>query len=168
MCSKKTQIIKIKYFDEDLPRLNKIEKGDWIDLYSRCVEYGSIDSNSEVSEWSKEYCGLMHIQQGDIVRVKLGVAMELPIGYEAYVLPRSSTFNKKGLVLTNSMGVLDESYRGDSDEWMSVWYATRNTTLDFAERLLQFRIIEHQPPVVFTEVASLGNEARGGYGTTGI
>jgi dUTP pyrophosphatase len=99
--------------------------------------------------------------------IPLGVAMELPMGYEALVAPRSSTFNKYGIILVNSIGVIDESYHGDGDEWHFLAYAICDTYIPKNERICQFRIIEHQPDVEMVEVETLGNADRGGIGSTG-
>lgn len=137
--------IKIKYI-RDVEPIKLLECGDWIDL--RAAE--EID-----------------IKAGEYKMIPLGVAMELPKGYEALVLPRSSTFKKYGVILANSMGVIDESYCGDTDEWMFLAYAVRDTKIPKNERICQFRIIEHQPSVNIVKVEVLGNKNRGGIGSTG-
>lgn len=93
--------------------------------------------------------------------------MELPKGYEAHVIPRSSTFKNFGIIQTNSMGLIDESYCGDNDQWFFPAYALRDTTIEVNERICQFRIMEHQPELEFCEVESLNNKDRGGHGSTG-
>jgi dUTP pyrophosphatase len=93
--------------------------------------------------------------------------MELPEGYEAHVVPRSSTFKNFGIIETNSMGVIDESYKGDNDQWFFPAYALRDTAINFGERICQFRIIEKMPEVEFVEVEQLENDDRGGHGSTG-
>ena len=137
--------IKIKYFN-DVQEIEALEVGDWIDL--RSAE--SVD-----------------IKAGEYKLIRLGVAMELPEGYEALVAPRSSTFKNYGILLANSVGIIDESYKGDNDEWKFLAYATRDTHIEKNERICQFRIIEHQPKIKLTKVESLGNADRGGIGTTG-
>lgn len=137
--------IKIKYFN-DVQEIEALEVGDWIDL--RSAE--SVD-----------------IKAGEYKLIRLGVAMELPEGYEALVAPRSSTFKNYGILLANSLGVIDESYKGDNDEWKFLAYATRDTHVEKNERICQFRIIEHQPKIKLTKVESLGNADRGGIGSTG-
>lgn len=144
MIDSKTQI-KVKYF-RGVQKIEKIEVGDWVDLRS-----------AEDVE----------MKAGEFRMFPLGVAMQLPKGYEALVLPRSSTFNKYGVILVNSMGVIDESYCGDNDEWQFLAYALRDTVIPKNERVCQFRIIEHQPSLEFVEVESLGNADRGGIGSTG-
>lgn len=138
--------IRIKYFDPAC-RIEKIEKGDWIDLRAREDVY---------------------MQNGAYGCIPLGVAMELPEGYEAHVIPRSSTFKKWGIIQTNSMGLIDNSYKGDGDEWMMPVLATRPTEIKKGDRICQFRIVEKQPEFEFVEVESLGNADRGGFGTTGV
>ncbi len=137
--------IKIKYL-RDIQKIEKINVGDWIDL--RCAEDTLID-------------GGMYNQ------IPLGVAMELPQGYEALVAPRSSAYRKYGVLMANSIGIVDESYKGDGDEWNFLAYATRDTIIRKNDRICQFRIIEHQPLFILKEVDHLGNENRGGIGSTG-
>ena len=104
---------------------------------------------------------------GEYKLIPLGVAMELPKGYEAHVVPRSSTFKNYGLLQTNSCGVIDGSYCGDNDMWHVPMYATRDVTVEKNDRICQFRIEKNQPKIVFEECAALGNENRGGFGSTG-
>ena len=137
--------IKIKYF-KDIDRIESIAVGDWIDLRA---------ANDVV------------MKAGEYRAIPLGVAMELPKGYEALVAPRSSTFKKYGVLLANSIGVIDESYKGDNDEWHFLAYAVRDTVIPGNERICQFRIIKHQPRVKLVEVETLGNRDRGGIGSTG-
>lgn len=137
--------IRIKYL-RDIDKIEKIPVGDWVDL--RCAEDTILKG-------------------GEYKMIPLGVAMELPIGYEALVAPRSSTFNKYGIILVNSIGVIDESYKGDGDEWNFLAYAICDTYIPKNERICQFRIIEHQPHLELIEVDTLGNDDRGGIGSTG-
>lgn len=137
--------IKIKYIRDVLPVVD-ITQGDWIDL--RAGE-------------------TVEMKAGEYALIPLGVAMELPEGYEALVAPRSSTFKKYGVLLANSIGVIDESFKGDNDEWNFLAYAVRDTVIPKNERICQFRIIEHQPTIDFVSVNSLGNADRGGIGSTG-
>jgi dUTP pyrophosphatase len=139
--------IKIKYFNNNLPKVNKIEKGDWIDLRAAKTIQLSMDQ---------------------FALIPLGVAMELPEGYEAHVVPRSSTYKKFGVIETNSMGVIDESYKGDNDQWFFPAYALRDTVIEEGDRICQFRIMEKMPKVDFVEVETLDNENRGGHGSTGV
>jgi dUTP pyrophosphatase len=94
--------------------------------------------------------------------------MELPEGYEAHILPRSSTFKKFGIILSNSEGIIDNSFRGDNDIWGFPAIALRPTTIYRGDRICQFRIVKKQPQVEFEEVESLGNDNRGGFGSTGV
>ena len=139
------ETIKIKYL-RDIQKIVKISVGDWIDL--RCAED-------------------ITMKAGDFRMIPLGVAMELPRGYEAIVAPRSSTFKKYGVILANSIGIIDESYKGDNDEWNFLAYAVRDTVIQKNERICQFRILPHQPFIQLREVESLGNPDRGGIGSTG-
>jgi len=140
--------IKIKYHDESIEKLKFIEdKSDWIDL--RAAE-------------------TVELKQGDFKLISLGVSMELPKGYEAHVAPRSSTFKNFGIIQTNSVGVIDESFSGDNDIWRYPALAMRDTKIEKGDRICQFRIIEKMPNVKFKEVDKLGNEDRDGFGSTGI
>lgn len=137
--------VKIKYL-RDIEKIGSIAVGDWIDL--RAAED-------------------IEIKAGEYKMFPLGVAMELPKGYEAIVAPRSSTFKKYGVLLANSIGIIDEAFKGDNDEWQFLAYAVRDTFIPKNERVCQFRIIEHQPSIKFVEVEALGNADRGGIGSTG-
>ena len=99
--------------------------------------------------------------------IPLGIAMELPAGYEAHVVPRSSTFKNYGVIQTNSMGVIDETYCGDNDQWFFPAYALRDTVIHANDRICQFRIMKHQPELSFEETDTLDHEDRGGHGSTG-
>jgi dUTP pyrophosphatase len=139
--------IKIKYFSEEIDKLQYIEnKSDWIDL--RAAEK-------------------VELKAGEFRLIPLGVAMELPKGYEAHIVPRSSTFKNFGILQTNSTGIVDESYCGDNDQWFFPAFAMRDTVININDRICQFRIVEHQPRIEFTEVKELGNADRGGHGSTG-
>lgn len=139
------ETIRIKYL-RNIQKIERFNIGDWIDL--RAAEDVMIDS-------------------GQFKLIPLGVAMELPQGYEALVAPRSSTFKKLGIILANSIGIIDESYKGDGDEWYFPAYAVKDTFIHKNERICQFRIIKHQPMIHLMEVDHLGNEDRGGIGSTG-
>lgn len=138
--------IKIKYFSNDIERLTRIEKGDWIDL--RAAED-------------------VVLKKGEFKLIKLGVAMQLPNGYEAHVVPRSSTYKNFGIIQTNHQAVIDESYCGDNDQWFYPVLAMRDTEIHINDRICQFRIMEKQPDFEFDEVVFLENEDRGGHGSTG-
>ena len=137
--------IKVKYL-RDVQKIKRISVGDWIDL--RAAE-------------------TVEMKAGEFKMIPLGVAMELPKGYEALVVPRSSTFKRYGIILANSIGIIDESYKGDEDEWNFLAYAMRDTEIKKNERICQFRIIGHQPEIEIEEVDTLGNANRGGIGSTG-
>lgn len=138
--------IEIKYFDDELTKIEKIQKGDWIDLRS-----------AEDVE----------LKQGEYHLLRLGVGMKLPQGYEAHVAPRSSTFKNFGITCANSFGIIDNSYCGDNDEWRFPCIAMRDTAIHKNDRICQFRIIENQPSIEFEEVEHLDEVSRGGIGSTG-
>ena len=140
------ETIKIKYFDKEIDKIEKISNGDWIDLRS-----------AETVE----------LKKGEFHLIPLGVGMKLPDGYEAHVVPRSSTYKNFGIIQTNHMGVIDNSYSGDTDQWMMPVYATRDTHIECNDRICQFRIVENQPKLSFNEVAILNGKNRGGFGSTG-
>ena len=139
--------IKIKYFDDEIEKLRYIDgKSDWIDLRA-----------SEDVEFKK----------GEFKLIPLGVAMELPNGYEAHVVPRSSTFKNFGLIMTNSEGIIDNTYCGDNDMWKFPAIAMRDTVVHKNDRICQFRIMRNQPEIIFYEVDKLEGNDRGGFGSTG-
>ncbi len=139
--------IKVKYFNKDAEPLTYVEgKSDWIDL--RAAER-------------------IALHKGNFALIPLGVAMKLPEGYEAHLVPRSSTFKNYGIIQTNSMGMIDNSYSGDNDEWKMPVYATRNTIIEKGDRICQFRIMENQPTISFEQVERLDEGDRGGFGSTG-
>ena len=137
--------IKVRYL-RDVTPINKITVGDWIDLRAGAT---------------------VNIRKGEYCAIPLGVVMELPKGYEAIVAPRSSTFFKYHIILANSVGIIDESYKGDDDEWHFLAYAMEDTRIEKDERICQFRIVRHQPRLRFKSVRFLGNKSRGGIGSTG-
>ena len=137
--------IKVKYHTDILP-LEMNEKGDWVDL--RAAED-------------------VVLHPGFSYLIPLGISVELPEGYEAHVVPRSSTFKNWGIIQTNSVGVIDNSYCGDNDIWMMPVDATRLAKIKKNDRVCQFRIVEKQPHLEFETVDHLGNEDRGGFGSTG-
>ena len=141
------QTIRIKYFTDKIDKLAYIGgKSDWIDL--RAAER-------------------VELKKGEFKLIPLGVALALPKGYEAHVVPRSSTFKNYGLLQANSMGVVDYTYRGDNDQWRVPMYATRDVHIDKNTRISQFRIMKNQPPLAFTRVEHLTGPDRGGFGSTG-
>lgn len=99
--------------------------------------------------------------------IPLGVAIKLPKGFEALLLPRSSTFKKYGIIQTNSIGIIDETYCGNNDEWKMPVFATREVVIPKNVRIAQFRLLEHQPKVNIMEVTELSGKDRGGFGSTG-
>ena len=107
------------------------------------------------------------MKKGEFKLIPLGIAMELPKGYEAHVVPRSSTYKNFGVIQTNHMGVIDETYCGDNDQWFMPVLAMRDTRIHVNDRICQFRIMEHQPELVFEETEILGHADRGGHGSTG-
>ena len=139
--------IKIHYFSPDAPRLKVTDKGDWIDLY--------------VSE-------TVVLHKGDFALVPLGVSMQLPAGWEARTVPRSSAFRRWGILQPNSIGVIDNSYCGTNDEWKLPVYATRDTVIEKGDRICQFRVVQNQPPIEFEEADELSDTDRGGFGSTGV
>lgn len=139
--------IRIKYFTDKIDKLDYIDgKSDWIDLRA-----------------SEEVV----MKAGEFKLIPLGVAMQLPEGYEAHLLPRSSTYKNFGIIQTNSCGIVDGSYCGDDDMWRMPALAMRDTVIHVNDRIAQFRIYKNQPQIVFDEVDSLGNANRGGFGSTG-
>lgn len=143
-------VIKVKYFKNHegltVEPLKKIDKGDWIDLRA----------NETIS-----------LKKGDFRLIPLGIGIKLPEGYEAHVAPRSSTFKNWGIIQVNSVGVIDNSYSGDNDQWFMPVYATKDTTIQRNDRVCQFRIVEKQPMIEFDTVKFLDNVDRGGFGSSG-
>ena len=142
----KTNQIEIKYHNPELVKIEKIEIGDWIDL--RAAED-------------------VVLKAGESKIVSLGVSMKLPKGYEAHIVPRSSSFKNWGIIQTNHMGIIDNSYSGNSDIWGMPVYATRDTEIKTNDRICQFRIVRRQPEIEFIEVEELKDADRGGFGSTG-
>lgn len=140
--------IQIKYFSDKIDKLTYIDGvSDWIDL--RAADD-------------------VKLSKGEFKLIPLGIGMKLPEGYEAHVVPRSSTFKNFGIIQTNHQGVIDCSYCGDNDQWFMPVYAIRDTEIHINDRICQFRIMENQPKIVFNEVSSLDSTDRGGFGSTGI
>ena len=108
------------------------------------------------------------IKKGEFKLVPLGVAMKLPRGYEAHVVPRSSTFKNYGIIQTNGVGIIDNSYCGDNDQWFMPVYATRDIYIDLNDRICQFRIVKKQPIFTLLKVFHLDTNNRGGFGSTGV
>lgn len=151
--------IKIKYHNgmEQWP-IEKFDKGDWIDLRAA------------------EDVEMIH---GAFKKISLGVSMQLPEGYHAQLVPRSSTFENFGIVMTNSIGIIDNSYCGDNDVWRFPALCVRAEfdaktrepvpiKINKGDRICQFRIVRNSEPVVFNTVETLGNADRNGFGSTGV
>ena len=138
--------LQIKYHNEEIEKIKKIDKGDWIDL--RAAEK-------------------VELKQGDFALISLGVSMKLPDGYEAHLAPRSSTFKTWGIIQTNSIGVVDNSYSGNNDIWKMPVYATRDTVINVNDRICQFRIMPKMPVLDVEEVDNLEGSDRVGFGSTG-
>lgn len=140
------ETIKIKYHTDEIDKIKEIAVGDWIDL--RAAETVAMNT-------------------GDFKLISLGISMKLPEGYEAHVVPRSSTFKKWGVLQTNSTGIIDNSYSGTNDIWRFPALAMRDTVINKNDRICQFRIVKRQPTVEFEEVDTLDSVDRGGFGSTG-
>lgn len=141
------ELIKIKYLSKEIKRLEYIDgKSDWIDL--RAAER-------------------VELKAGEHKLIHLGVAMQLPVGYEAHIVPRSSTFKNFGIIQTNHFGIVDNKYCGPNDWWHMPVYAVRDTVIEVNDRICQFRIQKNQPPIEFEEAEELNAEDRGGFGSTG-
>jgi dUTP pyrophosphatase len=137
--------VKIKYHNDILP-IDTFVNGDWIDL--RAAE--DVD-----------------MRAGEFRLISLGVSMKLPAGYEAHVVPRSSTFKNWGIIQANHMGVIDNSYCGTNDIWKYPAIAIRDTTICKNDRICQFRIMKKQPKIDFEVADKLDDTNRGGFGTSG-
>ena len=143
---KNSLYVPVRKYDNELEELNKTENGDWIDLYcTQDIKY----------------------KAGDTVTVDFGVGMVLPDGYEAIIAPRSSTFKHTGLLLTNGVGVIDNSYSGEGDVWKAMFYATRDGEITRNQRLAHFRVLKNQPHLLFDYYDRFTTSPRGGYGTSG-
>lgn len=140
-------VLKVKYHSKEIEKLTYIAgKSDWIDL--RSAEN-------------------VALKKGEFHLISLGVSIQLPPGYEAVIVPRSSAYKNFGIIQTNHMGVIDEAYCGDHDLWMMPVLAVRDTQIKINDRICQFRIQKHQPQIIFEEAEQLGNPDRGGIGSTG-
>ena len=161
--------LKVKMIDEKLQPLEYTKGGDWIDMRASKISIlGNIQGLFDTpiihdlakSDW--------WIREGYFILIKLGVAMQIPKGFEAHVVPRSSTFKNFGLIQTNSFGVIDNSYCGDGDEWMFPCISTRGAKISHGDRVCQFRIERRMPALNIEIVDTLGNPDRGGHGSTGV
>lgn len=182
--------VRVKYFN-GVQELEKIEKGDWVDL--RCSGVTKIVVDNFITEIDGEniltrnvnklvlpkeagtfmngletsYVEFFRYKKGDFLMIDLGIAMELPIGCEAHVLPRSSAYKTFSILETNGMGIIDESYKGDGDKWFMPVIAMEDGFILFNERVAQFSIVEKMCEPTFKKVNFLSNENRGGFGSTG-
>ncbi len=143
--------LRVKYL-QDATRMNKITKGNWIDVYAYQDTF---------------------VPEGERAMINLGFALELPKGWEGHLAPRSSTFKTWGIIQTNSVGVVDDTYIGDNDIWHMPVYCLQakdenGTWIKTGDKIGQFRIMEVMPEIEFEEVESFGNQDRGGFGTTGV
>ncbi len=138
--------ILVRYHNDNIDKIEKISKGDWIDL--RAAE-------------------TVELKAGDFKIISLGISMKLPEGYEAHIVPRSSTFKKWGILQTNHMGVIDNSYSGDNDIWGMPVLAMRDTVINENDRICQFRIVKRMEQVALEQVDHLEGVDRGGFGSTG-
>lgn len=135
--------VKVKYFNENC----YLEKhGDWIDVKA-----------------AKD----MKYKAGDFLMIPLGIAIKLPANCEAHLLPRSSTFKRYGIIMTNSMGVIDEEYCGDNDQWFFPALAMRDGEIKEGNRIGQFRTVEKQSMASWEVVDKLDDIDRGGFGSSG-
>ena len=170
MANKKVRIRKMRP-NAQLPVKNN---GNWYDCITSEIrvvrrELLANTFNTNVFDVAQKCADSMPVKykRGDVLICTLGFALELGKGYEAHVIPRSSTFAKKGLMLTNSIGLIDSNYCGDTDEWIAVFYATRPGSIKVNDRLVQMTIQKSNPNIDFEEVDTLDNPNRGGYGSTG-
>lgn len=138
--------LQIKYHNEEIEKIKKIDKGDWIDL--RAAEK-------------------VELKQGEFAMISLGISVKMPDGWEAYIAPRSSTFKTWGIIQTNSIGIVDNSYSGNNDIWKMPVYATRDTVINVNDRICQFRIMPKMPTFDIEIVTNLEGPDRGGFGSTG-
>lgn len=139
--------IEILYHSDKIDKLQYIDgKSDWIDLRS---------------------AERVELKQGEFKLISLGISMKLPDGYEAHIAPRSSSFKRWGIIQTNGVGIVDNSYSSSEDVYMMPVYATRDTVIEVNDRICQFRIMKNQPTIDFVEVDSLEGKTRGGFGSTG-
>ena len=140
------ETIKIKYFDNEIDKIEKLSIGDWIDLRA---------------------AKSVRLKAGEFCIIPLGIGMKLPDGYEAHIVPRSSTFKNWGIIQTNSIGIIDNSYSGDNDQWMIPILAMEDTYVLKNDRICQFRIVKKMPDVEFKIVEHLDENDRGGFGSSG-
>lgn len=138
--------IKVKYFTDEIDKLQRIDKGDLIDLRAAKT---------------------IELKKGEYKLIPLGVAIKLPNGYKANVYPRSSTFKNYGILMVNSVGQIDNAFSGNNDQWHFPAYATRDTVIEINDRICQFEIVPIQPQFEIVETNELDDEDRNGIGSTG-
>lgn len=179
--------VRIRYIDKEMPKLEHIGgnkkstwidvrasrvkiNGEWVDWQEGVVQQLAVDTETgdTIVESEQPVKQAIGYNAGDYIQVYLGFAMELPEGKEAYTAPRGSTFKNYGLIQTNSWGIIDEAFRGDDDEWFIPFFALRSGVIERYDRVGQFRIVDKMEDVEFLEVEELGNENRGGHGSTGV
>lgn len=161
-----SRIITVKYFDKNMPELIKLAVGDWFDLRIRDIQPVSKFSNVF---WDDENEVFKYTQNSSML-IYLGVGMILPEGHEAHVLPRGSTFKHTGLIQTNSMGIIDNSYCGEEDEWAMPAFSLTSGYVEKYQRIAQFRIMptmEKMSGVLYFIEDDLYSKSRGGQGSTG-
>jgi len=141
------ETVLVKYFDKEIDKIQTFDYGDWTDL--RAAE-------------------TIELKQGEYKLIPLGIGMKMPEGMEAHIAPRSSTFKNFGIIQTNSVGIVDNAYCGETDQWMMPVYAVRDTVIHKNDRICQFRLFNKQPKFHITEVEHLNEESRGGFGSTGV
>ncbi len=175
--------LKIKMVDKNLTKIGGDIPGEWYDLRLsslksvngiKLFEIENMDNFTE--EFYKKtrlfpkYVPIgsnsIYYKKGDVLQLGLGIATELPEGYEAIINPRSGTFKNYGFLLTNSTGIVDNTYRG---EWMAMVYCTRDGEIKYDDRFLQFRIQKQQPEakIVFVDELTETERGSGGFGSTG-
>lgn len=147
MSSNLSRVVFVRYHDPSLPKVEQVSGSDWVDL--RAAE-------------------TVEMKAGEFRIISLGISVALPQGYEAHIAPRSSTFRNFGILQTNSVGVIDESYDGDDDIWGFPALAMRDTVIHKGDRICQFRIMKKMEPLEFIEVPRLTSPSRGGFGSTGV
>lgn len=167
--------MRIKVLDE---RCKPEQHGDWCDLKMYQLDRFFVNMDDDGNQWTPDSVNEFYEEDetrrghvsyctGDVFKVSLGVAMEIPEGYHAQVVPRSSTRNHYGVMLTNHIGIIDNSYCGDNDIWMAEFYAIQDGEMRTGDRVLQFRLVKNGDPIEFEYVETLGNADRGGFGSTG-
>lgn len=173
--------IKVLRLNKSIQLPKVISKGDWIDL--RLSHAAALKAPyAETLKRKKNDNDVNRIRTVvfDYQLLSLSVAIQLPKGFEAVVVPRSSLFNKYGVIQTNSFGVIDNTYCGNNDEWKFPALSTRNITIPADERICQFRIQLSQKATIWqkikwlfsnsikiVEVDNLSNNNRDGFGSTG-